>query len=66
VVGVFSNVNHQSYPEPLKIGYSWHKQPPQTEPPGSPSCYNHASWDIQGEGRKSLKLLGVENEMEGF
>ena len=36
------------------------------EPPGSPSCYYHASQDILGEGRKLLMLLGVENEMEDF
>lgn len=55
---------HQSYPEPLTTGHPFCKQPLQTEPPGSPSCYNHASQDILGEGRKLLKLLDVENEME--
>lgn len=38
-----SNVNHESYPLCLTNGHSFYKEPLQTEPLGSPSCYNHAS-----------------------
>lgn len=62
---VISHVNRQFYPEPLKIYHSFHKRPLQTEPPGSPSCCNHASRDILGGGRRSPRLLGGEKKMEG-